>query len=103
MKTHPKKEIRIICEMPIMRRLRAHLDRAPITGYTILPAIGGRGSEGNWSREGLIGDAGQMLVVIIILDPANLDALLDDLYEVISDQIGVITISDVSVVRPDRF
>jgi PII-like signaling protein len=103
MKTFLKKEIRIICEMPIVRRLRAHLDRAPITGYTILPAIGGRGSEGNWSREGLIGDAGQMVVVVIVADPSNLDALLDDLYEVISEQIGVITISDVSVVRPERF
>jgi PII-like signaling protein len=103
MKIYQKKEIRIICEMPIVRRLRTHLDRAPITGYTILPAIGGRGSEGNWSREGLIGDAGQMVVVVIVLDPSKLDALLDDLYEVISEQIGVITISDVSVVRPERF
>jgi PII-like signaling protein len=103
MKTYPKKEVRIICEAPILKRLQAHLDRAAITGYTIIPAIGGRGSEGTWSREGLIGDAGQMVVVVVILDAAKLDALVDDLYDVISGQIGVMSISDVEVVRSDRF
>jgi PII-like signaling protein len=103
MKTHPKKQVRIICEMPILRRLRTLLARSPITGYTILPVIGGAGSEGEWSREGMIGDAGQMVVILVILDQKELDAFLDDIYSVISDQIGIITVSDVEVVRPDRF
>ncbi|HSO46326.1 MAG TPA: transcriptional regulator [Rhizobiaceae bacterium] len=103
MKTHPKKEIRIICELPLSGRMRAHLDRAPISGYTMLPAIGGKGSEGAWSREGLVGDAGQMVVFLIILDASELEAVLDDLYAVIANQIGIITIADVEVVRPERF
>ncbi len=77
MKTHPKKEIRIICELPLSGRMRAHLDRAPISGYTMLPAIGGKGSEGAWSREGLVGDAGQMVVFLIVLDASELEAVLD--------------------------
>jgi PII-like signaling protein len=103
MKTHPKKEIRIICELPLSGRMRAHLDRAPISGYTMLPAIGGKGSEGAWSREGLVGDAGQMVVFLIILDASELEAVLEDLYAVIANQIGIITIADVEVVRPERF
>ncbi len=103
MKTHPKKEIRIICELPLAGRMRAHLDRAPISGYTLLPVIGGKGSEGAWSREGLVGDAGQMVIFLIILDEAELQAVLADLYAVITNQIGIITIADVEVVRPDRF
>lgn len=103
MKTHPKKEIRIICELPLSGRMRAHLDRAPISGYTMLPAIGGKGSEGAWSHEGLVGDAGQMVVFLIILDASELEAVLDDLYAVIANQIGIITIADVEVVRPERF
>ena len=103
MKTHPKKQVRIICEAPIKRRLCALLDRSPITGYTILPAIGGSGSEGEWSREGMVGDAGQMLVFLIVLDEKELEAVVDAIYGVISSQIGIMTISDVEVVRADRF
>lgn len=103
MKTHPKKEIRIICESPLVGRMRAHLDRAPITGYTMLPAIGGKGSEGAWSREGLVGDAGQMVIFLVVLDAGELEAVLEDLYGVISNQMGIITVSDVEVVRPERF
>lgn len=103
MKTYPKKELRIVCEMPLMRRVRAHLAKSAIRGYTILPAIGGSGSEGEWSREGMIGEAGQMVVFIIVLDESELDAVLEDMYSVISSQIGIITVSDVQVVRPERF
>ena len=103
MKTYPKKQIRLICESPIAARMQKLLDRAPITGYTLLPAIGGSGSEGAWMREGLVGDAGQMVVFLIILDAGELQEVLDLLYGGIKEQIGIITISDVEVVRPDRF
>lgn len=103
METFPKKQIRLICEAPIATRIRKILSRAPITGYTILPAIGGSGSEGSWMREGLVGDAGQMLVFLIILDEDQLQAVLEQLYGGIRAQMGIITISDVDVVRPELF
>ncbi len=103
MKTYAKKQVQIICEMPLVKRLRTHLQRASISGYTILPAIGGRGSEGEWSREGMIGDAGQMVIFLVVIDEAQLDAVLEDIYSVISDQIGIVTVTDVNVVRPERF
>lgn len=103
MKTYPKKQIRLICESPIADRMRKLLERAPISGYTLLPAVGGSGSEGAWMREGLVGDAGQMVVFLIILDESELQKVLDLLYGGMKAQMGIITISDVEVVRPERF
>ena len=103
MQTFPKKEIRIICERPILKRVQDHLSASGVKGYTVFPAMAGRGSEGDWERSGMIGDAGQMVMIIAILDAAQLDVVLEDIFSVINPQIGVITVSDVAVVRPERF
>ena len=103
MQTHAKKQITIIVERPLVNRLTHYLEREEVTGYTVLPALGGSGSEGAWSREGMIGDTGQMVQVVCILDPARLDAVLDGAYAILSHQIGIVTVQDVSVVRPERF
>ncbi|WP_299861265.1 DUF190 domain-containing protein [uncultured Hoeflea sp.] len=103
MHTFAKKQIQIICERPILKRVRRHLASTGVKGFTVLPVLSGSGSEGEWDREGLIGDAGQMVMVLVILDADDLDRVLTDIFDVVSPQMGVITISDVEVVRPDRF
>ena len=103
MHTFAKKQIQIICERPILKRVQRHLAGNGVKGFTVLPALSGLGSEGEWDREGMVGDVGQMVMVLVVLDAADLDRVLTDIFEVVSPQMGVITISDVSVVRPDRF
>lgn len=103
MHTFAKKQIQIICERPILKRVQRHLVLAGVKGFTVFPALSGLGSEGEWDREGMIGDAGQMVMVVVVLDPEDLDRVLTDIFDVVSPQMGVITISDVAVVRPDRF
>jgi len=103
MHTFAKKQIQIICERPILRRVQRHLAQAGVKGYTVFPALSGSGSEGEWDREGMVGDAGQMVMVLVVLDPQDLDRVLADIFDVVSAQMGVITVSDVAVVRPDRF
>lgn len=103
MHTFAKKQIQIICERPILKRVQRHLVQAEVKGHTVFPALSGAGSEGEWDREGMVGDAGQMVMVLVILDADDLDRVLTGIFDVVSAQMGVITISDVSVVRPDRF
>jgi nitrogen regulatory protein PII len=103
MHTFAKKQIQIICERPILKRVRRHLANNGVKGFTVLPALSGSGSEGEWDREGMVGDAGQMVMVLVVLDADDLDRVLTDIFDVVSPQMGVITISDVAVVRPDRF
>lgn len=103
METHAKKRIEIILEAPALHRLTGVLEAAGVSGYTIVPALGGRGEQGSWSREGLVGGAGQMVVVVCITDASRVDHLLTELMRLLSRQIGIVSIGDVAVVRGSRF
>lgn len=103
MQTYKKKQIQIICERPILKRVQRSLEQLAVRGYTVIPALAGSGSEGGWDREGMVGDAGQMVMIVVILDQAELDRVLDGVFAIVSTQVGVIAVSDVEVVRPDRF
>ncbi|MFY8039870.1 MAG: DUF190 domain-containing protein [Bosea sp. (in: a-proteobacteria)] len=101
--THLKKRLEIIVEAPALHRLTDRLNQAGVTGYTIVPVLAGRGSEGTWSAEGLAGDAGRLVMVISIVDAAKADTVLERVYSVLARQIGIVTISDVQVIRADHF
>ena len=101
--THLKKRIEIIVEAPALHRLTDRLDKAGVTGYTIVPTLAGRGRSGGWSAEGLAGDAGRLVMVISIVDPSRVDAVLEGVYGVLARQIGIVAVSDVQVIRADHF
>ncbi|HVL70427.1 MAG TPA: transcriptional regulator [Beijerinckiaceae bacterium] len=103
MQTHPKKRIEIVLEAPALNRLIDRLEKANVSGYTVLPALAGRGSGGGWSREGLAGDAGRMVMVLCIIDGARVDEVLEAAYGVVSRHIGIVAVSDVQVIRAEHF
>lgn len=103
METHPKKRIDLIIEMPLLRRVTERFDKAGVTGYSVLPVIAGRGSSGPWAADGQVGGFGQMAAVVCIVDAARVDAVLEEVFAVVKRQIGFITVSDVAVIRPERF
>jgi PII-like signaling protein len=92
-----------VIEAPSLRRLTDLLDRLEVAGYTVLPALAGRGSRGAWSREGLVTEAGRMVIVICVLDASRVDAVLEEVYALVRRQIGIIIVSDVAVIRGERF
>jgi nitrogen regulatory protein PII len=99
----PKKRIEIFVEAPALHRLTDALDRAGVTGYTILPALAGNGKSGPWSREGQVGDAGRLVQIVCITDPSKVDAVLEGVYQLLARQIGILSISDVAVIREKLF
>lgn len=101
--TFKKKRLDVIVEAPILNRLLDLLDRLGVTGYTVVPALAGRGRDGAWSRAGLVSDAGQMVLVIVVLDESRIPAVLAPVYKLLQRQIGIVTISDVEVVRKEHF
>lgn len=103
LETHAKKRLDIIIEAPIMNRMLDLLDRLAVTGYTVVPALAGRGREGSWRGAGLVSQAGAMVMVICILDESRIGAVLEPVYKLLSRQIGVVTVSDVSVIRGEHF
>jgi nitrogen regulatory protein PII len=103
MQTTPKKRLEIVIEAPILDRLTRKLDDMGLPGYTVTPAVCGRGREGSWSGRGAITESGQMFVLFAVLDAAHLDAVLEAVYAIVSRQIGILTVSDVEVIRAEHF
>ncbi|MEM6421202.1 MAG: transcriptional regulator [Pseudomonadota bacterium] len=103
MQTHDAKRVAIIIEAPMQRRLTDALIEAGVTGFSILPVLGGSGRSGRWSSEGMVGRAGGMVQVVCIIRPDRLDGLLDAVFAVVDRHIGVVTVSDCQVLRAERF
>ena len=103
MQTHKAKRVVITIEAIMQRRLTDTIEDAGVTGYSILPVLGGSGRSGAWSREGQVSRASGMVQVICIIREERLDALMDAAFEVVDKHIGVVTIADVEVVRAERF
>jgi nitrogen regulatory protein PII len=99
---HPAKRVEIIIEAPMEARLTEALTEAGVTGFTILPVLGGSGRSGQWSREGQVGRSG-MVSVVCIIKPERLDTLLDAAFAVVQRHIGVVTVTDAQVLRAERF
>lgn len=103
MTRHPAKRVEIIIEAPLEKRLLTALRGADVTGFSVLPVLGGSGKSGEWSREGQVGRAGGMVAVVCIIRPERLDPLLDAALGVVRPHIGVINVTDCEVLRAERF
>ena len=102
MQTHKAKRVEIIIEAPMEGRLKVALTGAGVTGFTVLPVLGGSGRSGQWTREGQVGRSG-MVAVVCLIRPERLDALLDAAFAVVERHIGVVSITDAEVLRAERF
>ena len=102
MQTHTAKRVEIIIEAPMQSRLTDALTRAGVTGYTVLPVLGGSGRSGDWTREGQVGRAG-MVAVVCLIKPERLDTLLDAAFAVVERHIGVVSVMECEVLRAERF
>ena len=103
MQMHKAKRVEIIIEAPMEQRLTKALSDAGVTGFTVLPVLGGSGKSGRWSREGQVSRAGGMVSVVCLIRPDRLDGLLDAAFAVVERHIGVVSVTDAEVIRAERF
>jgi nitrogen regulatory protein PII len=103
MQTHDAKRVEIIIEAPLERRLTDAIVEADVTGFTVLPVLGGSGRSGQWSRDGQVSVAGGMVAVVCIVRPERVDGLLDAAFKVVERHIGVVSVTDCKVLRAERF
>lgn len=102
MQTYSAKRIEIVIEKPLEGRLTGALTDAGVTGYTVVPVLGGSGRSGTWTREGQVGRAG-MVMVVCLIKPERLQTLLEAAFAVVERHIGVVSVTDTLVLRSDRF
>ncbi|SNS18835.1 P-II family nitrogen regulator [Antarctobacter heliothermus] len=103
MQTHKAKRVEIIIERVMERRLTEAMTRADVTGWSVLPMLGGSGRSGEWSREGQISRGTGLVQVVCIIRPEKLDPLLDQVFSVVERQIGVVSVCDCEILRAERF
>lgn len=99
--------IRYRCELIIERmaapRACRILEEAGLTGYTVLPAISGFGGVTRWSRDTDMSASSDMVVIVSIGPKARVEEALTEMERLLGSHIGVLSIGEVSVLRPDRF
>lgn len=103
MQIHKAKRVEITIEAVMERRLTEALERVDVTGFTILPVLGGSGRSGVWSRDGQVSRASGMINVVCIIRPERLASLLDAAFDILDRHIGVVNVTDCEVLRAERF
>jgi nitrogen regulatory protein PII len=101
--TYPKKRIEIIVEAPALALVLRTLDDAGVLGYTVVPALEGRGLGGHWTRDDSFNNASHMVSVVCIAEEALAEKAVAGVFAVVSAQIGIVSVSDVSVMRKEHF
>jgi len=104
METFPKKRIEIIIEAPMQQRVTKILAAHGVSGWTVFPAIAGGGrNENRWTADGSVSRAGAAVMILCITSAERLDPMLEEIFQVVDRYIGLVAISDCTVMRPDRF
>ena len=102
MQTHAATRIEVIIESPAARAVTRLLDSLGVKGYTVVPVLGGRGESGDWTRDGEIGLAGGMVMVVVVVGSSRKDEIIEPLFSLLKRQMGLMTLSDCEVVRPEK-
>jgi nitrogen regulatory protein PII len=98
----PRKKLEIIVEAPVLRRVETFLEEAGARGWTVLPSLKGHGGGADWTS----GDftPGQEKRLILAIATAEVtDRVLERLARFFDDYPGIVVVSDVQVLRADRF
>lgn len=103
MQTHDAKRVEITIEQVMLHGLTGALEGADVTGWSVLPVLGGSGRSGVWNREGQISRGTGMVQVVCLIHPDKLDRLLDAVFAVVERHIGVVNVTDAQVLRAHRF
>lgn len=98
-----KQRIELIIERMAYKRAGRIFEAEGAMGYTVLPAMAGFGNGNRWSRDTDISGSRDMVMIISINDPETAQKILDQLRTLLDEHIGVVSVSTVEVLRPERF
>ena len=96
-----RKRIEILADTALVRRVTTAIERAGITGWTVTPVQSGKGREGHWREERVMGTDKVFVLTIAPADKAM--ALAEDLAPILSSHGLLLTMWDVEVIRGERF
>jgi len=98
-----KKRLELIIEKPAFKRACRILEEAGVKGYTAFPATAGYGGGMRWQRGTDLSASQDMLMILSVMDNDCVEKVIDALENLIGSHIGLLTLSDVTVLRPEKF
>ncbi len=102
MALHPRKKLELIMESAHLGPIKAVLERHDNQAYTIVPCLTGRGARGDWTPDHL-SDSGSRVLLITVAEETIIESILGEIHDVLEALPGVVFVSDVKVLRPERF
>ena len=96
-----RKRIEILTDAALVKRITDAIDRAGITGWTVTPVSSGKGREGRWREERVMGT--DKVLVLTIASEAKAMLLAEDLSPILTSHGLLLSMWDVQVIRGERF
>ena len=96
-----RKRIEILADQAQVKGVTSIIDEVGITGWTVLPVTSGKGREGRWREDRVMGTDKNLVVTIASQENAN--ALAEALAPILTSHGFLLTMWDVEVIRGERF
>ncbi len=96
-----RKRIEILTDTRLQKRVTNAIDKAGITGWTIVPVTSGKGRDGPWREERVMGTDKVLVLTIAAEDKA--EALAEVLAPMLTKYGFILSMWDVQVIRGERF
>ena len=96
-----RKRIEILTDSALSRQVTDAIDAAEITGWTVIPVTAGKGRDGLWREERVMGT--DKVVILTIAAQERAARLADALTPFLTSHGLLLTMWDVEVIRGDLF
>lgn len=100
---HPLKKIEIIVKGERQTFVRDLLDRAGVTGYTLIRDIAGMGHGGFHEGRLLFNDQASLIMFLAVASDTAIKQIAAGMKPLLEKNSGVVFVSDVQVLRLDHF
>lgn len=100
---HSRLRLELIIERMAVPRACKILEEAGLSGYTVLTAVSGFGGTARWSRDTDLSASSDMAVIISIGAGDQIQPALKQLESLLGSHIGVLSVGEVQVLRPENF
>ncbi len=103
LKLYELKKVEIIVKGEHLSIITDLLEKAQVSGYTIIHNLSGKGSHGFHEGHLLFNEEDTLVMVISVMPEEKVEAVLEGVTPLLSEHSGVVFVSDVRVSRLEKF
>lgn len=96
-----RKRIEILTDKALVKRVTNAIDNAGITGWTVTPVDSGKGRDGHWREERVMGT--DKVLVLTIAPEEKAMRLAEEIAPILTSHGLLLSMWDVQVIRGERF